>query len=52
MLCFLRAERQPTPGRLAAFAAAASLALLSHYFAAFLVAPMIVMLLLRGRIPG
>jgi 4-amino-4-deoxy-L-arabinose transferase-like glycosyltransferase len=52
MLCFLRAERRPTPGRLAAFAAAASLALLSHYFAAFLLAPMIGMLLLRGRLPG
>jgi mannosyltransferase len=49
MWCFLRAERRPTPGRLAAFAAAASLALLSHYFAAFLLAPMIVMLLLGGR---
>jgi mannosyltransferase len=52
MLCFLRAQREPTPRRLAAFAATASLALLSHYFAAFLVAPMIVMLLLRGRMPG
>jgi mannosyltransferase len=47
MWCFLRAERTPTPGRLAAFALAASLALLSHYFAAFLLAPMIVMLLLH-----
>lgn len=52
MWCFLRAERNPTPGRLAAFAATASLALLTHYFAAFLLAPMIVMLLLRGRLPG
>ena len=52
MLCFLRALREPTPGRLAAFAVTASLALLSHYFAAFLLAPMIVMLLLRGRLPG
>jgi mannosyltransferase len=50
MWCFLRAERQPTPGRLAAFAAAASLALLSHYFAAFLLAPMIFMLLLHGGV--
>ena len=50
MLCFLRAQQEPTPRRLAAFAATASLALLSHYFAAFLVAPMIVMLLLRGRL--
>jgi mannosyltransferase len=52
MWCFLRAERSPTPRRLAAFAVAASLALLSHYFAAFLLAPMIAMLLLRGRLPG
>jgi hypothetical protein len=52
MLCFLRAQREPTPRRLAAFALTASLALLSHYFAAFLLAPMIVMLLLRGRLPG
>jgi mannosyltransferase len=51
MLCFLRAQREPTPWRLAAFALTASLALLSHYFAAFLLAPMIVMLLLRGRLP-
>jgi mannosyltransferase len=47
MLCFLRARQEPTPGRLAAFAATASLALLSHYFAAFLLAPMIVILLLH-----
>jgi mannosyltransferase len=52
MLCFLRAQREPTPRRLTAFALTASLALLSHYFAAFLLAPMIVMLLLRGRLPG
>jgi mannosyltransferase len=49
MWCFLRAEQKPTGGRLAAFAVTASLALLSHYFAAFLLAPMIVMLLLRDR---
>ncbi len=48
MLCFLRARREPTPRRLAAFALTASLALLSHYFAAFLLAPMIVMLLMNG----
>jgi len=47
MLCFLRAQREPTPKRLAAFAVSASLALLSHYFAAFLIAPMVVWLL-RG----
>jgi len=52
MLCFLRALREPTGRRLAAFAVSASLALLSHYFAAFLLAPMIVMLLLGDRIPG
>ena len=52
MLCFLRAQHEPTPRRLAAFALTASLALLSHYFAAFLLAPMIVMLLLSGRLPG
>jgi mannosyltransferase len=52
MWCFLRAEHSPTDRRLAAFAVAASLALLSHYFAAFLLAPMIAMLLLRGRLPG
>ena len=56
MLCFLRALRWPisdrsTPRRLAAFAVTASLALLSHYFAAFLVAPMIAMLLFRDRLP-
>jgi mannosyltransferase len=50
MLCFLRARQEPTPWRLTAFAATASLALLSHYFAAFLLAPMIVMLLFRGRL--
>ena len=50
MLCFLRAQREPTRRRLAAFAVSASLALLSHYFAAFLVAPMVLLLLLlRGR---
>jgi mannosyltransferase len=49
MLCFLRARREPTPRRLAGFAASASLALLSHYFAAFLVAPMILLLLGRRQ---
>ena len=51
MLCFLRALHSATPRRLTAFAVTASLALLSHYFAAFLLAPMIVMLLFRGRLP-
>jgi mannosyltransferase len=51
MLCFLRALHGTTPRRLTAFAVTASLALLSHYFAAFIVAPMIVMLLFRRRLP-
>jgi 4-amino-4-deoxy-L-arabinose transferase-like glycosyltransferase len=51
MLCFLRALHATTPRRLTAFAVTASLALSSHYFAAFLVAPMIVMLLFRTRLP-
>jgi hypothetical protein len=45
MLCFLRAERDPTPRRLAAFALAGSLALLTHYFAVFLLIPMALWLL-------
>lgn len=48
MLCFLRALREPTAGRLAAFAGAGALALLSHYFAVFLLAPMCVWLLVAG----
>jgi uncharacterized membrane protein len=44
ILCFLRAERQPTPRRVAAFALTGSLALLSHYFAVFLLAPMVLWL--------
>jgi mannosyltransferase len=54
MLCFLRAERDPTPRRMAAFALAGSLALLTHYFAVFLLAPMVLWLLLgpAGRAPG
>jgi mannosyltransferase len=47
MLCFLRAERQPTPRRLAAFAVSGSLALLTHYFAVFLLLPMALWLLRR-----
>jgi mannosyltransferase len=43
--CFLRALRDPTPRRLAAFAASGALALLTHYFAVFLLAPMCVWLL-------
>lgn len=44
MLCFLRALESPTPGRLAQFALSGSLALLTHYFAVFLLAPMVVWL--------
>jgi mannosyltransferase len=48
LLCFLRAERRPTPRPMAAFAASCVLALLSHYFAVFLLIPM-VLWLLGGR---
>ncbi len=44
MLCFLRALHTPTRGRMAAFALAGSLALLSHYFAVFLLIPMVIWL--------
>jgi len=40
MLCFLRATREPTPWRMAAFAVSGALALLTHYFAVFLLIPM------------
>jgi mannosyltransferase len=46
MLCFLRARAEPSPRRLALFAVTASLALLTHYFAVFLLIPMIVWVLL------
>jgi mannosyltransferase len=45
MLCFLRALRAPTRAKLAAFALTGALALLSHYFAVFLLAPMCIWLL-------
>jgi mannosyltransferase len=45
LLCFLRARADPTSRRLAAFALTASLALLTHYFAVFLVLPMVLWLL-------
>jgi 4-amino-4-deoxy-L-arabinose transferase-like glycosyltransferase len=48
LLCFLRAEREPTRGRMAAFAASGVLALLSHYFAVFLLVGMVGWLL-AGR---
>jgi mannosyltransferase len=46
MLCFLRAERDPTARRMATFALAGAVALLTHYFAVFLLAPMVLWLLL------
>ena len=49
ILCFVRADRVPTRGRMGLFALTAALALLSHYFAVFLIAGMIVWLL---RTPG
>jgi mannosyltransferase len=49
MLCFLRAEHEPSPRRLAAFAVSGSLALLSHYFAVFLLIPMVLWLLRRPQ---
>jgi mannosyltransferase len=45
LLCFLRALREPTNRRLAEFAVTASLALLTHYFAVFLLIPMALWLL-------
>jgi mannosyltransferase len=44
-LCFLRARREPSARRMAWFAFIAALALLSHYFAVFLLAPMALWLL-------
>lgn len=41
MWCFLRALAEPTPRRMWTFALAGSLALLSHYFAVFLLVPMV-----------
>jgi 4-amino-4-deoxy-L-arabinose transferase-like glycosyltransferase len=48
-VCFLRAERDPSPRRMAAFAASGGLALLTHYFAVFLLAPMALWLLRDAR---
>jgi hypothetical protein len=47
LLFFLRAQREPTPRLMSAFAAAGVLALLSHYFAVFLLVPMVLWLLAR-----
>jgi mannosyltransferase len=49
LLCFLRALREPTPRRVAAFAVTGALALLTHYFAVFLLAPMALWLLWDRR---
>jgi len=49
ILCFLRADRAPTRSRMALFVLSAALAMLSHYFAVFLVGGMILWLL---RAPG
>jgi mannosyltransferase len=49
LLCFLRAEFNPTPRRLAAFALSGSLALLTHYFGVFLLIPMCLWLLRRRQ---
>jgi len=46
MLCCARAEREPTARRLAAFAVTGALALLTQYFAVFLLAPMALWLVL------
>jgi len=44
MLFFVRAERDPTPARMAWFALGGALALLTHYFAVFLLIPMVLWL--------
>jgi mannosyltransferase len=49
ILCFLRVLRAPTSGRLAAFALAGAVALLTHYFAVFLLFGMAVWLLVRPQ---
>jgi mannosyltransferase len=49
MLCFLRALREPSRRRMWAFAVAGSLALLTHYFAVFLLIPMVLWLVYDRR---
>lgn len=49
LLCFLRADRDPSASRMAAFALSGALALLSHYFAVFLLIPMCLWLLRSRR---
>jgi mannosyltransferase len=47
MWCWLRADAQPTPRRLTAFAVSGAAVLATHYFAVFLLAPMCLWLLRR-----
>jgi mannosyltransferase len=47
LLCFVRALREPTPRRVWLFSLTAAVALLSHYFAIFLLVPMIAGVSLR-----
>jgi mannosyltransferase len=47
MWCWLRADAEPTPRRLAVFAASGAAALATHYFAVFLLIPMCLWLLRR-----
>ena len=49
VLCFLRVLREPNDRRLAAFAVTGALALLTHYFAVFLLIPMCIWLLVLGH---
>jgi hypothetical protein len=49
LLCFLRARRDPRPASMAWFALSGALALLSHYFAVFLLAGMALVLLWDRR---
>jgi mannosyltransferase len=49
MWCCLRADREPTKGRMVAFAASGAAALATHYFAVFLLAPMCVWILRKRR---
>jgi len=49
MLCFVRAAREPTPARMALFALTGALALLSQYFAVFLLVPMVLWLMCSRR---
>ena len=49
-VCFVRAEREPTRGRMAAFAAAGAVAMLTHYFAVFLLVPMALWMLYERRL--